>query len=118
MPAAHALGAGSSATVQGMSLRAIMGAIALLTAVLVGLRARAQLRRLRRGDLVRVPIPRTLAGPLSTGTRLDAGAALKKAGMPIHEVRALTNGDHDQELLDRYWALIDGGDSASGSESA
>ena len=101
-----------------MSLGAITGAIVLLTALLLGLRARAQLRRLRRGDLVKVPIPRTLAGPLAIGTRLDAGAALKKAGMPTRAVRALLDGDHDQELLDRYWALKDAGDSAPGSESA
>src|SRR5262245_11540303 len=95
-----------------MSLGAIMGVVGLLTAVLLGLRARAQLRRLRRGDLVKVTIPRTLAGPLSTGTRLDAGAALKKSGMSTLEVRALLDGDHDQELLDLYWALMDAGDGA------
>jgi hypothetical protein len=90
-----------------MSLGAITGFVVLATALILGLRARARLRGLRRGDLVKAPIPRQLAGPLAVGTRLDIGAALKKAGVPPDKIRPLLDGQHDQELLDRYWALAD-----------
>ena len=88
-----------------MSIGAYTGAMVLLTAIILGLRARARLKGLRAGDLVRVPIPRTLDQPLAMGTRLDIAAALKRAGIARDEIRPLLDGDHDQELLDRYWAL-------------
>jgi hypothetical protein len=88
-----------------MSLGAITGVVGLLMAVILALRARARLRGLRLGDLVKVPVPRQLAGPLAIGTRLDIGAALKESGMNRDEIRALLDGDHDQELIDRYWSL-------------
>jgi hypothetical protein len=87
-----------------VSLGALTGGLVLLTALILGLRSRARLRSLRRGDLARMPIPRTLAGPLAVGTRLDIGAALKKDGLSPDEIRPLLDGEHDQELLDRYWS--------------
>ena len=87
-----------------MSFGAITGGMVLLTALILGLRARARMKGLRAGDLVKVPIPRELAGPLAIGTRLDIGAALKQRGMPRAEVRLLLDGEHDEELLQRYWA--------------
>jgi hypothetical protein len=88
-----------------MSMGAITGGLVLLTALILGLRARARLRGLRAGDLAKVPIPRELHGPLAMGTRLDIGAALKAAGVARDDIRPLLDGEHDQELLDRYWAL-------------
>ena len=45
--------------------------------------------------------------PLAMGTRLDCASVLKKAGVPRDELGKLIDGNHDQELLDRYWKLMD-----------
>jgi hypothetical protein len=78
--------------------------LALVSVVaLLGLALVLKLRHLRRGDFVRVAIPRTADRPLAMGTRLDVAAALKKRGHGADELRPLLDGAHDQELLDRYW---------------
>ena len=81
--------------------------IVFVAVALFALRARARLRGMRAGDLVKVAIPRQLDAPLAMGTRLDIGAALKKAGTSMDEVRPLLDRQQDQELLDRYWKLSD-----------
>lgn len=85
------------------SWQVILGVVVLVNALVLMLRARRRLRGLRTGDLVKVPIPRTLERPLAMGTRLDIAAELKKRGVPLDELRPLLDGNHDQELLDRYW---------------
>jgi hypothetical protein len=89
--------------------------VILLAAALFVLRARARLRGMRAGDLFKVEVPRQLARPLAMGTRIDIGAVLKKAGTPAAEIRPLLDGQHDRELLDRYWALRDGGGGGPGT---
>ena len=85
----------------------IIIAIAIaLAALLFVARMRAKLGPIRAGDFVKVAIPRTLERPLAMGTRLDIAAALKKRGVPPDELRPLLDGNHDQELLDRYWADV------------
>ena len=61
------------------------------------------LLRMKTGDLWKVKIPRTLDKPLAMGTRLDIAAALAKDGVSKDEIRTLTDGAHDRELLARYW---------------
>ena len=78
-------------------------AIALVSMLVMGL----SIRRMRMGDLIKVEIPRRLGDPLATGTRMDCAAALNKAGVPREEVARLVDGAHDQDLLDRYWAVRD-----------
>jgi hypothetical protein len=83
-----------------------VGAILLINIAILILRARAKLGgSLRMGDFFRVDIPRTADQPLAMGTRLDCAAVLKVAGVPKDELRKLIDGNHDQELLDRYWKL-------------
>jgi len=62
------------------------------------------------GNLVKVAIPR-VAGSIAMGTRLDALSALKQAGLSADELRRLGDGSHDQDLLDRYWQIVDKGSS-------
>jgi hypothetical protein len=90
-------------TMPAMSYLVIAIAIGLAVLVFV-MRARAKLGPLRAGDFMKVAIPRSLDGPLAMGTRLDIAAALKKRGTSPTELRPLLDGNHDQELLDRYWA--------------
>ena len=87
------------------ALLAVAVAVALLRIVL---RARRELPGAKLGDFVPVEIPRSLDGrPLAMGTRLDVGAALEKAGVPMNEVRGLIDTRNDAALLERYWALHD-----------
>jgi hypothetical protein len=81
--------------------------IVLFSATLLVLRVKARLGRMRAGDFIKVAIPRTVDRPLAVGTRLDAAHALKKAGVPMAEVRRLSDGAHEQELVDRYWQIKD-----------
>jgi hypothetical protein len=62
------------------------------------------LARMKKGDLFRVAIPRTLDKPLAMGTRLDIAAALAQDGVSRDEIRTLVDGAHDRELLARYWS--------------
>jgi len=86
----------------------LIAAIGAVAAIGGWLKLRARMGgSVRLGDFVKVPIPRTLDRPLATGTRLDIAAALKKAGTPPAELRPLLDGEHDAELLERYWKLKD-----------
>jgi hypothetical protein len=80
-----------------------IGAAAVVAALAMIVRVRRTMGPLRAGDFWKVDVPRTVDRPLAMGTRLDAAAALKKSGVPADELRVLIDGDHDQELVDRYW---------------
>ena len=79
--------------------------IAVVSIAFAVLRVRTKLGgEFRAGDFFKTTIPRTLDRPLAMGTRLDIAAALKKRGTTREELKPLLDGNHDQELLDRYWA--------------
>jgi hypothetical protein len=85
-----------------------VGLIFVVNIVILVLRARAKLGgSVRAGDFFKVDIPRKAEAPLAMGTRLDCASVLKKAGVPRDELGKLIDGNHDQELLDRYWKLMD-----------
>lgn len=63
---------------------------------------------LKKGDFLRVSVPRTAEdGPLAMGTRLDVAASLKKAGVPMEQIRTWIDTQDDAALLERYWELHD-----------
>ena len=79
--------------------------VALIPAVLLALRFKQAFPEgLKKGDFFRVSVPRTdEAGPLAMGTRLDVAASLKKAGVPMEQLRTWI----DAALLEHYWELHD-----------
>ena len=63
---------------------------------------------LKKGDFLSVAVPRTDEdGPLAMGTRLDVAASLKKAGVPMDQIRTWIDAKNDAALLARYWELHD-----------
>ena len=71
---------------------------------------------LKKGDFLRVDVPRTDEdGPLAMGTRLDVAASLKKAGVPMDQIRTWIDRKDDAALLERYWALHDEAEERKGT---
>ena len=81
--------------------------VAFVPLVLLALRFKQAFPKgLQKGDFLRVEVPRTAeAGPLAMGTRLDVAASLKKAGVPMDQLRAWIDAKDDAALLERYWEL-------------
>ena len=83
--------------------------VALIPLVLLALRFKQAFPGgLKKGDFLRVSVPRTDEdGPLAMGTRLDVAASLKKAGVPMDQLRTWIDAKDDAALLERYWELHD-----------
>jgi hypothetical protein len=93
--------------------------VALIPGVILALRFKQAFPGgVNKGDFFKVDVPRSAEdGPLATGTRLDVAASLKKAGIPMEQIRAWIDAKDDAALLERYWELHDEAEERKRSSS-